>query len=97
MGSEFFGMIFKRDINILEKLRKENDTKSYRQPTQVDRSSRPRGAREGSSRNSAKQLGVISRDAPLTSGEAQLMTWDRLFTKNTGPCKLVRGSIRAEA
>ena len=43
-----------RDFNILEKLRKQNSIKSYRQPTQVDRSSRPRGAREDSSRNSAK-------------------------------------------
>lgn len=51
------------DFNILEKLRKESYIKSYRQPTQVDRSSRPRGARESSLRNSAKQLGVISKDA----------------------------------
>ncbi len=65
------------EFSILEKLRRENSVKSYRQPTQVVRSSRPRGARESSLRNSAKQLGVISRDAlpvpSLVRGAAKVM------------------------
>lgn len=48
-----------RDFIILEKLRSENVLKSYRQPTLVDWASSLRGTREGSLRNSAKQLGVI--------------------------------------
>jgi len=59
------------DFIILEKPRKKIGIKSYRQPTQVDRSSRPRGARESSLRNSAKQLGVILKDAlPRFIGDA---------------------------
>ena len=58
------------DFIALEKLRKESSIKSYRQPTQVDWSSRPRGARERSLRNSAKQLGVLSKDALLSARRA---------------------------
>jgi len=58
-----FGQTVTYDFNIPEKLRKEICIKSYRWPTQVDWSSRPREARETSLRNSANQLGVLSKDA----------------------------------
>ena len=71
-----FGWRVIGDIDILEKLRKQNKINSYRQPTQVDKSRRLRGARERSLRNSAKQLGVILRDAlPIIFGYIGRSEW----------------------
>ena len=59
---------------------------------------KPRRASEAGRRNSANWLCNFGRrSAPLGdiyySAEASLKRGERLFPKNTGLCKLVRGSI----
>lgn len=63
----------KHDFVVLEKFRRKIVYKSYRQPTQVGKSSRLRGASDGNLRNSAKQLGVILREALHVPGACVLV------------------------
>src|SRR5258708_12323878 len=48
-----------RDFNILEKLRKQNSIKSYRQPTELDRPHTPTHARQRRPTNSPKTLAEL--------------------------------------
>jgi len=74
---------------------------SVLKPTQVDRASSLRGTGEPSLRNSAKKLDVSSQDVLPRRAQAftrpQLKCPKRLFIKNTGLCKPVRGGIGADA
>lgn len=83
-----------------KKARSEIQSKPYRKPTQVGWTSSLRRAREGGLRNSANKLDVSSQDvlpATIYFGGSQLTNASRLFIKNTGPCKGVSRSIRADA
>ncbi len=72
-------------------------TYPYHKPTQVDRSRRLRRAGELSLRNSANKLDVTLGDVlPDVKIGVQQTILKRLFNKNTGLCKLERGSIGAE-
>ena len=62
IASLFAGTDKAYDFRFQEKLRKQSDINSYRYPTLVDWSSRPRRAREYGSRNSANYLGVPLED-----------------------------------
>ena len=86
------------DVMGREKCRNQIIYNPYRQPTQVNKSSRLRRAGEPFLRNSANYLGVTSGEAlPHSNVRSQRVNVGGLFNKNTGLCKLERGSIWAEA
>jgi len=62
-----------------EKIRREIIFSPYRKPTQVGWSSRLRCAREGSSRNSAKNLDVSSARCPSANWRIQQKIVKGLF------------------
>src|SRR3954463_7165723 len=77
----------------------------YPKPTQVVRYRIPRRSSKLWLRNSAKcprnfgRRGAVSREHPCGGqrGAAAETSEKRLFTKNTGPCEVVRRCIRTDA
>ena len=82
-----------------EKPRRDGASRPYPKPTQVVGQSMPRRTSESWLRNSAKcPRNFGRRGARSVRAERAAETREkRLFTKNTGPCEVVRRCIRTDA
>ena len=86
------------DVRFQEKSNKECVISSYRKPTQVIWSSRPRYTGNGSLRNSAKKLSVSFRYAlvPISFGTPSKSLSTDCLAKTQAPANPHRGRIGAE-